>query len=176
MVPVIIAGLFLLNMQTQIIFDFHPDARITSWQIVDDVVMGGRSSGRFALTADGHGEFSGRISLANNGGFSSVLYRFEAIALTPEASIKLRLKGDGKDYQFRVKHKRSDYYSYICTFATTGNWEEINLPLAEMYPSFRGRRLRQANFAHAGIEEVAILIANKRPEDFRLLIDKITIE
>jgi hypothetical protein len=38
--------------------------------------MGGESSSTFQLNSEGHGVFEGNISLDNNGGFSSVRYRF----------------------------------------------------------------------------------------------------
>ena len=42
-----------------------------------DVVMGGKSSGSFALSPEGHGVFKGAVSLENNGGFSSLRYNCE---------------------------------------------------------------------------------------------------
>ena len=44
-----------------------------------------------------------------------------------------------------------------------------------MYPSFRGRKLDEPNFFHKSIEEVTFLIANKKNEEFILLIDKIEL-
>ena len=60
------------------IFDFNTKSNITNWRIVDDVVMGGRSNGNFKINDSGYGEFSGTVSLENNGGFSMVQYAFEA--------------------------------------------------------------------------------------------------
>ena len=40
-----------------LIFDFNKKSDIQNWRIVDDVVMGGRSSGNFRLNAEGHGVF-----------------------------------------------------------------------------------------------------------------------
>ena len=45
-----------------------------------------------------------------------------------------------------------------------------------MYPAFRGRRLNLDNFSSNFIEEIAILIGNKKPQRFRLEIDKIYLE
>jgi len=157
------------------IFDFTKNSDISSWRVVDDVVMGGRSSGNFELSEKGHGMFHGSVSLENNGGFSSVRYPFERIALGEKTVAILKVKGDGKDYQFRVKHNQSDYYSYITTFQTTGEWETIEIPLKELYPSFRGRTLDMPNFNHNSIEELTFLIANKKAQDFKLLIDKIVV-
>src|SRR5210317_574887 len=85
------------------IFEFNKDTNIQGWNIVNDVVMGGRSSSNFMINEDGFGVFSGKISLANNGGFSSVRHEFQPIQVNKEDKISVRLKGDGKNYQIRVK-------------------------------------------------------------------------
>lgn len=161
---------------SQLIFDFSKESGSDNWIIVDDVVMGGRSSGSFKLSADGHGVFEGGISLENNGGFSSVRYRPEKVLTNGHTKISIKLKGDGKNYQFRIKSNSGDYYSYISTFLTSGEWQEIEIPLNDMYPSFRGRRLNQPNFSNDYIEEITFLIGNKKQERFKLLIDKIELK
>ena len=162
-------------MNSQVIFDFDKNSDIQDWIIVDDVVMGGRSLGSFKLSEAGAAVFEGNISLENNGGFSSVRYRFDEIKLKKHTRIVIKLKGDGKKYQFRLKNKAENYYSYISSFSTTGDWQEIEIPLKDMVPSFRGRKLDQPNFSHGSIEEIAFLIGNKKPEKFKLLIDKIEL-
>ncbi len=169
--------IFLITpMGSQTIFDFTTDADIQNWRVVDDGVMGGVSSGRFTLNEDGFGVFAGEVSLENNGGFSSVRYRLDKLPIKSRTTIRIKLRGDGKKYQFRVKASVNDYYSYIATFSTSGEWEEVNIPLAEMYPAFRGRRLDQPNFHEDYMEEIAFLIGNKREETFRLMIDAIVLE
>lgn len=158
------------------IFDFDEDISIQAWRIVNDGVMGGRSNGSFSLSAEGHGLFAGQISLENNGGFSSVRYQCDKVNVTKESRIAIRLKGDGKRYQFRVKDNSRNYYSYIISFDTSGEWEDIEISLSNMYPSFRGRRLNMPNFAHEAIEEIVFLIGNKKAESFELLIDKIELK
>lgn len=158
------------------IFDFNKHSVIQDWIILDDVVMGGESAGTFKLNADGFGLFEGRISLNNNGGFSSVRYRFPKTAVEDYTRILLTLKGDGKDYQFRIKANSGDYHSFIAPFSSSGEWQEIEIPLKDMYPSYRGRRLDQPNFSAGFIEEIAFLIGNKRNEQFKLLLDKIELK
>ena len=138
--------------------------------------MGGKSSGTFKLSAEGHGVFEGAISLENNGGFSSVRYRFEKILIREYTKIILKIRGDGKKYQFRIKPNSDDYYSYISPFSTTGEWQEIQILLKDMYPSFRGRKLDQPNFSNDYIEEITFLIGNNSQEEFKLLIDKIVLK
>ena len=163
-------------MTTPTIFDFNKNSDIKKWTVVDDKVMGGRSSGSFELNEDGHGIFQGFVSLENNGGFSSVRYQFEKIDVQTFTKIILKIKGDGNPYQFRIKANASDQYSYISTFSTTGDWHEVEIILKNMQPSFRGNRLDIPNFSKGQIEEIAFLIENKNEENFQLLIDKIELK
>ncbi|MEJ6787669.1 MAG: CIA30 family protein [Bacteroidota bacterium] len=166
----------LYTMSPSIIYDFQKDAATNNWRVVDDGVMGGLSQGKLQVDDEGHGVYSGTVSTENNGGFSSLRYRFSTMEVSENQSVVLRIKGDGKKYQFRVKDKASQYHSYIYTFETSGDWETIKIPLAEMYPSFRGRKLNIPNFNHTQIEEIAFLIGNKKAESFELKIDKIEVE
>lgn len=167
--------LFISIFQVKTIFDFTKQADVSNWYLVLDGVMGGLSSGDFYLNQDGHGLFEGKVSLANNGGFVSVRYDLPKIDIGDHTSISIRLKGDGKNYQFRIKNQDENYYSYIKEFSTNGDWQEIIIPLKDMYPSFRGRKLNQPNFDHDTIDEIAFLIGNKKEETFQLIIDKIQL-
>lgn len=166
----------LFISDSMLLIDFDNTSDLKNWMIVDDVVMGGRSQGNFELNEDGNGVFYGYVSLENYGGFSSVRYRPGQIHVEGHSNAHIRLKGDGKDYQFRVKTSRYDRHSYIYTFQTSGEWETITIPLAEMEPGFRGRKLSIPNYPAAVFEEVAFLIANKKNESFRLELDNIVLD
>lgn len=166
----------LASTSSQEIFDFNKKSDLKNWKIVDDGVMGGKSAGSFNLNEEGFGVFQGEISLDNNGGFSSLRYRFEKTEVKEFSKIRIKLKGDGKNYQFRIKGSTRDYYSYIMPFTTNGEWQEIEFPLKDMYPSFRGRKLDRSNFKGDHIEEITLLIGNKKKENFKLLLDKIEFE
>jgi hypothetical protein len=163
-------------MQQQIIFDFNKDADTRRWNIVDDGVMGGLSSGRFRINEVGHGEFKGTVSLENNGGFSSLRYYFNPMETSQHSKFVLRLKGDGKTYQFRVKSQANEYYSYICEFKTTGDWQTVEIPFDVLYPSFRGRTLNMPNYPGKQLGEIGFLIGNKKAENFMLEVDRIGME
>lgn len=162
-------------MQHHVLFQFSKSSDIQKWIIVDDVVMGGRSSGTFKLNEDGHGVFEGKVSLENNGGFSSLRYSFDKQEVGGYSKVVIKLRGDGKNYQFRIKSNSRDYYSYITLFNTSGKWEEIEIPLKDMYATFRGRRLDMPNFSGDSFEEIRFLIGNKKKENFKLLIDRIEL-
>jgi len=163
-------------MASHIIFDFNQNSNLKNWVVIDDVVMGGKSSSSFGLSPQGYGVFKGSISLDNNGGFSSVRYKFERILIKDYTKIAIKIKGDGKKYEFRLKSNSGDYYSYISSFTTNGDWQEIQIPLENMYPSFRVRKLEKPNFSEDYIEEIAFLIGNKNEEIFQLQIDKIELK
>ncbi|APQ18612.1 CIA30 family protein [Maribacter hydrothermalis] len=158
------------------IFDFKITSDTNHWTIVDDVVMGGKSSGKFTLNKEGNGVFEGDISLENNGGFSLLRYRFNKIGTKQYSKIILKVKGDGKTYQFRIKSKTTDDYAYISFFNTSKDWETITVSLASMYPAFRGRKLNFSNYDQESIEEIAFLIGNKKEENFKLEIDSIVLK
>jgi hypothetical protein len=158
------------------LFDFSKESNISSWRVVDDAVMGGVSQGNFKLNEKGNGLYSGKVSLENSGGFSSLRYRFDQVDVSKFSKVILRLKGDGKKYQFRIKKEYSNYYSYVSVFETSGNWQLVEIQLSKMYPTFRGRKLDIDNFSSNSIEEIAILIGNKKEQLFQLEIDKIYLE
>ena len=158
------------------LFNFSTDSDISNWKIVDDVVMGGRSDGKFILRSEGFGEFSGKVSLENNGGFSSLHYYFKVLETSNFSKFAIRLKGDGKDYQFRVKNTSNQRHSYIYKFSTTGDWQTIEIPFSEMSPAFRGYTLDIPNFNGEQMEEIAFLIGNKKAESFKLVIDSIVLD
>jgi len=162
-------------LHAQSLFDFKTNSDLNPWRIINDGVMGGLSQGALVLTEDGHGKFHGTVSLENYGGFTSVRCSLPQTPVTPNTVALLRIKGDGKSYQFRVKHQTSDYYTYVTTFATTGDWQTIELPLSEMIPQWRGRRVDLPAFDRTSITEMTLLIANKKNESFELLVDEISI-
>ncbi|MFC2113066.1 CIA30 family protein [Bacteroidota bacterium] len=172
-----VSAIFLSTMMNSIlIFDFKNNSDLSGWQVVDDVVMGGKSNGKLYLNSEGHGVFEGSVSLENNGGFSSIRYRIKSGQTEGYSKAIIQLKGDGKEYQFWVKLNQSDYYSYIINFNTTGDWQTLEIPLIEMYPSFRGRKLDLPNYAGETLREIAFLIGNKKQVTFKSMIDKIEPE
>ncbi|MBC3757559.1 CIA30 family protein [Hyunsoonleella sp. SJ7] len=161
--------------QNVLVFNFNKKSDIRNWMIVDDRVMGGKSSGNFELTDEGYGKFRGEISLENNGGFSSVRYFTSPIAIVNHSEIILRIKGDGKRYQFRIKETTSQRHSYVTYFQTSGKWETLRIELKDLIPKFRGRQLDIPNFSSDFVSEIGFLFGNKKVEPFQLLVDKIEL-
>lgn len=167
---------FLFLMAPKTIFEFNLDSNLSNWKILDDRVMGGKSLSTFSLNKDGDAVFKGAVSLRNNGGFSSVFNNFEKILINKQTKICVKLKGDGKKYQVRIKSNSKDYFSYKADFLTTGEWQEIEIPLESMFPTYRGRKLDKPNFSNAYFEQISFFIANKKEEKFKLLIKNIALK
>ena len=158
------------------IYTFLNQKNINEWNVVNDGVMGGISKSSLVLTNSGNGKFSGHVSLANNGGFASIQLDRTILLSQEKKFIVLRIKGDGKRYEFRIKGKSSQFESYVHQFSTSGDWENLKLAIREFYPQYRGRKLNIPNFNFKTIEQLSFLISNKQEEDFELLIDSISLE
>ncbi len=166
----------MASSSTKLIYDFSRHEDLSGWQVINDGVMGGMSEGHLKINSDGNGLFHGDVSLENNGGFSLVRHRFNPIDVTAFKTIAIHLKGDGKRYQLRVKSNHEDKHAYIQYFNTTGEWQEVQIDLERMYPTFRGRQLNMPNYPVIQLEEVAFLIGNKQSESFQLEIDYILLK
>ena len=162
-------------MNKMLLFDFSETTDWSGWEIENDVVMGGRSSSDLEHSEEGNAVFKGNVSLENNGGFASLQYHFPPKDIAGYKTAILHIKGDGKTYQFRMKRNLEDRASYIYEFTTTGDWQTVEVPLREMKPVYRGRQLDIPNFSSDSIQEIRFLIGNKKPQDFRLEIDKIEL-
>ena len=158
------------------IFNFDKNSEIKNWRVVDDVVMGGVSKSNITINKDGNGVFSGHVSLDNYGGFSSVRHQFSSLNVSDYNKFIIRIKGDGKNYQFRVKSKLGEYHSYKHEFSTNKTWQIIEIPFEELKATFRGRLLDMDSFSNTILEEIGFLIANKKEEYFQLKIDFIKLD
>ncbi|WP_207784634.1 CIA30 family protein [Marinifilum breve] len=166
----------LTHADTKVLADFTSDTNLSDWYIVNDVVMGGRSDSGIFLNGENCAVFKGYVSLENNGGFAMVKHIFDPIEIDAHSKIVMKIKGDGKRYQVRLKSQISQSHSHINYFTTTGDWQVIEIPFKDFYASFRGRRLSYPNFNADQLSEVAFLIGNKKAEEFQLKIKWIALK
>jgi hypothetical protein len=124
----------------------------------------------------GHLIFHGEVSLENNGGFSSIQNNFNPLDVSGYQHAILRLKGDGKDYRFIVESDPKARHYYVAEFGTSGEWQEIKIPLRTMYPMRRGDRLDLPDYPAETLSQVRFMIANGRAESFRIEIASIRLE
>lgn len=164
-------------MRTLITFDGGPAE--PRWVAVNDGVMGGRSRGGPAL-ADGQLQFRGELSLANNGGFSSVRTLGVEYDFGGASAVVLRVRGDGRPYQLRLATTarfRGMAVSYAGEFATVaGQWIEVCVPLDSLVPTVRGFRLDGPPLEPSRVREIGLLIADGREGVFALDVDWIGLD
>lgn len=163
-------------MRTLIKFDGNRSEPL--WVAVNDGVMGGRSSGA-PLIKDGLLQFSGALSLENNGGFSSVRTVDYNIDLSGFDSLVLRVRGDGRRYQLRLStnaHHRGIPVSYSADFMPNAEWMIVRLSLDTFKPSVRGTLLDGPSFDRSLVGQIGLLIGDKREGPFSMAIDWIGAE
>lgn len=160
------------------ILDFGAPEAARRWQAVNDGVMGGVSEGRFRMTDAGTMEFSGRLSLENNGGFASVRSRGGDLGLERGDRLVIRTKGDGREYVVNLYTRTGRMaFSYRAALPTIdGQWAETTIALEDFIPTSFGRRVGGMGAVDPGeITGVGFMLSDKRPGPFRLEIESIEV-
>ncbi|MEO5961887.1 MAG: CIA30 family protein [Thermomonas sp.] len=164
-------------MRRLINFDDSPQE--PSWVAVNDGVMGGRSSGS-PLVVGGRLQFSGELSLENNGGFASVRSVGRDFDLSDAATVVIRVRGDGRRYQLRLAtdaRHRGMPVSFGAEFETrNAEWTEVRVQLDGLKATVRGSVLLGVVLELAQVREIGLLIADKREGAFALTVDWIAVD
>ena len=161
-----------------ILYDFTSAETTGRWFIVNDDVMGGVSQSNAMLVEPGVLLFSGIVSLDNNGGFASLRSEPTVFDSADSDAIRMRVFGDGQRYHLQVRtDNRIDGVAYDQGFETIkGEWSEVELPIADFVPQFRGRVLTDQPALESGaIRSLTLSISDKQAGGFQLLIDWISI-
>ena len=78
------------DVEARTLFDFSDPLEAPRWRVVVDGVMGGLSTGRLAQEGDTM-VFTGRTSLRNNGGFSSIRVPIRAGSVAGYDALRIRV-------------------------------------------------------------------------------------
>lgn len=144
-------------------------AQSLDWRVINDNVMGGRSLGDITRAGE-FLSFSGSLN-TNGGGFASIRVPAKNVLEDEAAGVRLRVRGDGRDYTFRLRPKNSRI-SYWSQFATQdGEWLEVALPFASFWPNWRGRRLNAPAITAAQVAELGLMINDGIDGAFALEVD-----
>ncbi len=150
--------------------DFGPDSADLGWYVVNDNVMGGRSEGGFRRTSEGL-SFSGRTN-TRGGGFSSIRTENLRLDLSKHDGIRLRVKGDGRRYTWRLTTTarwRGREVAYWADFETLdGQWHTVDIPFSSFVPRFRGYRLDGPELDTSRIRGMGLMIYDKLDGPFEL--------
>lgn len=156
--------------------EFAVDSPDLGWYVQNDNVMGGRSQGGFDTQQPGELIFAGSTN-TNGGGFSSIRTRPFKLDLSNYDGIRLRVKGDGRQYTWQLQSRavyRGYRVSYWAEFDTLdGEWKTIDLPFSSFYPQVRGFKLDGPELDTAEITELGLYIYDKKDGAFRLRVDSI---
>ncbi len=163
----------------ELIRTFDASSEEPGWTAQNDGVMGGVSSGKAEID-DGELHFSGVLSMENNGGFAQIYSQTEVSDFSNYSAVKLRVKGDGRTYQFRIATDarfRGSQIAYRAEFTTeAGEWIEVSIPFESFVPSFRGRLLSGPPMNLTSVQRIAFLLNDGIPGAFSLKVDWIGLE
>ncbi len=144
------------------------------WYSLNDNVMGGISKGYLELKPDGIGVFSGQLSLANNGGFSSVRAGVSKGGLTEADGLEIKVRGDGRKYSV-ILGTDEMRGSWQASFIAEKEWTVIRVPFEKFLLSVRGWNPPTAPpVPRSRVSEVGIIIGDKDESPFMLQIDSIS--
>ena len=162
----------------RVLFDFDKPDAIRVWRPVNDGVMGGRSSGKVKINQYKNLEFYGNLSLENNGGFASVRASDDGLSMQSGDTVVLRVRGDGRTYNFNVYTQRNmGGYSYRQSFTTVnGKWVDVELPVDKFVATWRGRSFRNEALNPSAIAGLGILLGDKKPGGFKLEVESIRLK
>ena len=164
----------IIQDEPQIISRFEKDKEDIRWYTVNDGVMGGLSKGIFQYNDQGNGVFRGNLSLENNGGFSWLKAVNPEMDLKGSEGIKIRIKGDGRKYALTLKNPDRQRVMYFASFfeTTSGEWEEISLPLKSFKGYFYGQNVNAISAMNVEkMKEIGIILLDKKQGPFELEID-----
>ena len=128
----LVLTLFMTNTTTAPLrIDFGTEKDGQDWRPLVDGVMGGLSRGSAQLN-DNSLSFNGSVSLANNGGFSSLRSRFGKVDLSAYRTVVVRARGEGQSFGIVLESDRRWYAPYFKkAFRPTAEWQTFEIPLEE---------------------------------------------
>lgn len=160
------------NKTGKTIFDFAASQDRRAWEIIDDQIMGGASQGRQEWTDQGTLLFTGELCPEQNqDGFASLRSPAGTYNLSGRRQAVLRVKGDGKRYQFGLRIDRYfDGVTYLAEFHAPANqWKEMSLPFEDFLPTHHGKILANAAALDlTRIKSFVLLIGGRQEGSFRL--------
>jgi monofunctional biosynthetic peptidoglycan transglycosylase len=158
-------------------FNLDFESEMVEWMVVVDGVMGGRSTGQVARVEPGVLQFSGELSLANNGGFSQMRSDVSGDQFAGMRGIEIMVRGDGRTYNFDIRcaNARVMAGGFQRSFDTTGGeWTVIRLPFDEFRLYTFGRPVPDAPaIVPTMIESIGVTLSDKQQGPFRLEIASI---
>lgn len=178
-VTLLLSGTFLMaDDKPHVLFEFAGADAAKEWQAVNDGVMGGVSVGTFTITDQKTLEFSGTLSLENNGGFASVRTRARKLGLETGDTLVARVKGDGREYSMNLYlNKPLTAFSYRAAVPTRKDeWIEVKVPLDAFVATSFGRVVENAGAVKPEeINALGFLLGDKKAGPFKLEVEWVKV-
>lgn len=140
------------------------------WQIVNDTVMGGRSSSQIEEHA-GAVRFSGYLN-TNGGGFASIRSQRLNADLSDASSIRIRVRGDGRRYSVRL-YADGQRVSYQHSFVTSEEWQLVEMPIKNFNAVWRGQRYNRPPLPAGDIVGLGLILADGVDGAFAIEVDRL---
>ena len=163
----------------RVIFDFSDTQQTALWLPMNDVVMGGVSTGTLTQYTSATALFGGEVSLERGGGFSSVRTAPAEHNLSGFRGLTLVVRGDGKRYKWNMTADGSaSTVLYQVAFETVhGQWIEVPILFADLVPTFRGRMLHDHPALDTRrIRSFGFMISGRQAGSFALEVALITAQ
>ena len=129
MLPVILS--IMITFIPAYTIDFSEETS-REWYTVNDGVMGGLSQGEAVLT-ETDVRFYGTISLANNGGFSSLRGPYIRYDLSAYQEVVIKYRSKGIKMAFQMEEDRRFYYpNFKVHLASSEEWVEQSFSLKQV--------------------------------------------
>jgi NADH dehydrogenase [ubiquinone] 1 alpha subcomplex assembly factor 1 len=163
------------NATMQKHIEFSNPQETQNWIIINDTVMGGRSTASLSVEKNML-VFAGDLSLQNNGGFASTRRIYEPLSWNHNETLEIKVLGDGRSYQFRLRTNRNeDGIAYVANFMTVKDEiQTLRFNINDFTPQFRGRLVRDApTLRFSDSAQIGFMLADKNPGPFVLKISYI---
>lgn len=158
--------------------DFGATSGGRDWQIVNDDVMGGRTTSTAALLKETL-YFKGNVSLENNGGFASVRGPYKEMDLSDYKTVTIRHRGTSRSFALSFDQHTAWYLpNYKYEFTPTEEWQETTIKLADFKESRVGRYTGNTMSAKSQSEliRMGIILFDKQAGPFELEVDYIRFD
>lgn len=160
--------------EDKVIADFKKENSSLKWQIVNDGVMGGISQGKTHITESETLYFKGKISLKNNGGFSSTRSFESKFDLSEYKGIEIRVRGDGRKYYFTSRANNRRMLAFWKPIETKEDeWMTVKIPFEDFYATSFGRKVPNLTLDTKNITSFGLMLYDKKDGRFAIELDYI---
>lgn len=174
----LLSGL-MTQSENKMKIDFGSDKAGQSWRIINDGVMGGLSQAQTECLENSV-LFSGKISLDNNGGFSSYRSPYGRMNFAEYETVSIRFKSKGPTFGFTMETSSYFYqpnYKAVLKAEST-DWQILKIKLIDFKQYQLGRPTgeRLVESDKAKIIRIGFINHDKVAAPFELEIDYIMFE